>query len=628
MQHTQRVTLSLCLPLSLAATAARAAPSAPPTGRLGPDLYIAIGQGNLPAVKALLAQGADPEARNLLQMRPMIIAAGSGQVEAVKLLLEAGAKVDGETPYGSALTFAEMGPNPEVTRFLLEKGADVNARRPDGITVLMLAARNGHTAIARELLSRKADLNARDNDGATALMYAARDGRTETARFLLDQGAPVDGVDSQGRTALMGAAVNGHADTVRMLLERGARVNARDKQGRTALLIAAAYGDHPEVIRALLDGGADRQLTDSRHRTALALATARRHTASAALLGEASAAASVENSGAASRKTRAAIVASLSALQRSNSLFLKRTGCASCHHQGLGVMVTGLAQDRGFAVDKALVKAQIERIQSSFDEQKPLLVKAVKQPEEMKNVPLAEIGDVPPSFGYLLAGLDSHHQPANEATSAAALVLGRMQMPDGHWQFGFHRVPIQSSYVTITALAVRALRAYAPKANAAEVAQRIEQAKAWLLSTPVTNTEDKALRLLGLKWAGASAAERQKATAELLADQQPDGGWTELPDLQCDAYATGQALVALNQAGDLPTSDPAYRRGTQFLLRTQDEDGSWFVNKRAIPANNYFDAGFPHGASQYISHGATCWATMALLLTKDRHTGGQQTAAR
>ena len=49
------------------------------------------------------------------------------------------------------------------------------------------------------------------------------------------------------------------------------------------------------------------------------------------------------------------------------------------------------------------------------------------------------------------------------------------------------------------------------------------------------------------------------------------------------------------------------------MLRTQDEDGSWFVNKRAIPANNYFNAGFPHGESQYASFNGTCWATMALL---------------
>jgi hypothetical protein len=39
------------------------------------------------------------------------------------------------------------------------------------------------------------------------------------------------------------------------------------------------------------------------------------------------------------------------------------------------------------------------------------------------------------------------------------------------------------------------------------------------------------------------------------------------------------------------------------------------VNKRAFPANNYFDAGFPHGESQYASFNGTCWATMALLET-------------
>lgn len=255
-------------------------------------------------------------------------------------------------------------------------------------------------------------------------------------------------------------------------------------------------------------------------------------------------------------------------------------------------------------------------------------MKAVKNPPEMKNIPLAEIGDVTPAYGYLLAGLSAHHRPANEATSAAALVLGRMQLPDGHWQFGFARVPIQSSYVTMTALAVRALQSYAPKARAAEVAQHIRKAREWLLTVPAATTEDQASRLMGLKWAGASAAERAPAAAALLSAQRPDGGWTELPSLQSDAYATGQALYALAQAGALPVTDPAYRRGVQFLLRTQEEDGSWFVSKRAIPANNYFDASFPYGQSQYASFNATCWATLALMQNLDRSRAAPERAAR
>ncbi len=65
----------------------------------------------------------------------------------------------------------------------------------------------------------------------------------------------------------------------------------------------------------------------------------------------------------------------------------------------------------------------------------------------------------------------------------------------------------------------------------------------------------------------------------------------------------------------MPVTDAAYRRGVSYLLRTQDEDGTGFVTKRAIPANNYFDAGFPHGESQYASFNGTCWATMALMET-------------
>jgi hypothetical protein len=84
--------------------------------------------------------------------------------------------------------------------------------------------------------------------------------------------------------------------------------------------------------------------------------------------------------------------------------------------------------------------------------------------------------------------------------------------------------------------------------------------------------------------------------------------------MQSDAYATGQALYALNESG-MPVSDPVYQRGVKYLLRTQDRDGTWFVNKRAIPANNYLDAGFPHGESQCASFNGTCWAMMALLET-------------
>ena len=81
-----------------------------------------------------------------------------------------------------------------------------------------------------------------------------------------------------------------------------------------------------------------------------------------------------------------------------------------------------------------------------------------------------------------------------------------------------------------------------------------------------------------------------------------------------DAYATGQALYALHAANVNP-GDRIYRKGTDYLLRTQLEDGTWLVQTRAFGFQPYFETGFPHGRSQFISTVATSWAAIALTYT-------------
>jgi hypothetical protein len=355
----------------------------------------------------------------------------------------------------------------------------------------------------------------------------------------------------------------------------------------------------------LLDGGADIRATDAKNRTALALATTRGRTRTAQVLRERGAEPIPTVEAAAPRTPRAAIQTSLPLLQRSMRVFLQNTGCVSCHQEGLGRIATGVARQRGLAIDKGVAQAQFQRISEMLGGLRPLHLKALKDPNVMKTVPLIEIQEVTPVYTFVLAGLFSHGKPANEAISAA---------------------PMQSSYFTYTALAVQAIQAYAPKG--AERADRLRRAREWLLTTPTETSEDRTFRLLGLKWADARLDQRRKAIDELRAEQRPDGGWPQLPSLQSDAYATGQALYALHVAGGMPVTDPVYQRGVAFLLRTQEEDGSWFVNKRAIPANNYFSAAFPHGESQYASFNATCWATMALLQTVDAPRPASQRAAR
>ena len=78
----------------------------------------------------------------------------------------------------------------------------------------------------------------------------------------------------------------------------------------------------------------------------------------------------------------------------------------------------------------------------------------------------------------------------------------------------------------------------------------------------------------------------------------------------------GETLYALHVSGSVPTGDPAYQKGVRWLLRNQLADGSWFVPTRAIPVQPHtFESGFPHGWNQFVSDGASSWASMALLFT-------------
>lgn len=580
-------------------------PPVPATGKLGQDLFLAVDHRDVATVQALLTRGADPNARNGLEFTPLYMAAASYQPDVVKALLEGHADPAAESPYGAPITFAAATGNTEAVRALEAKGVDVNVPRVDGISPLMMAANAGNPECVAELLANKAKVNARNLHNASALMYAARAGHVEVGRMLIKAGAKVDTADVDKRTPLMAAAMNGRSDFVKLLLENGAKVNARDASGRTALLLAASYGDSPDVVRALVAAGANRQAVDVKGRTAAVLASTRGYEGTATLLG-----AKVDPT---MRSPRTAVVRGLRLLEKSMTAFNEGAACISCHQEGLGRMTTGEARMRGFPANSALAKVQTERIRGALGALRPLHEQALKSPEAMKQVPLIEINEVNPSSCWLLAGMAAQGDAPTQATAAAAMVLARQQTPEGCWTFSLPRIPMQSSVHAFTALAVRSLRTYGPKARSAEIADRIAKAKAFLLKAPTKTSDDLAFRLLGLKWAGTAAEERKQAMMELAGAQNADGGWSQMPGMPSDAYATGQALYALTTAGGLATSEPAYNKGAGFLLRTQDDDGSWFVNKRAIPANNYFDAKFPHGESQYASFNATCWATMALL---------------
>jgi hypothetical protein len=276
----------------------------------------------------------------------------------------------------------------------------------------------------------------------------------------------------------------------------------------------------------------------------------------------------------------------------------------SCHQQSRPALALAAARDRGFRVDEAMTRRRVEQTLAILRKREKLL-NGMGTNNSL-------------GVSYLLVGPAADEQPPSGKTEAMVHLLAGRQAKDGRWPTWLsRRAPLEYSAVTATALAMRALKAYAPPGRAGEMTDRIRWAAAWLASVAPQTTEERSFQLLGLAWAEGDPAAIRRGADALLAEQRPDGGWAQFPARASDAYATGQALLALHRAGGLRADAPAYRRGVDFLLGSQYKDGSWLVETRSYPHRRlpHFETGFPHGDSQFISCAGTAWATWALAMT-------------
>jgi len=200
-------------------------------------------------------------------------------------------------------------------------------------------------------------------------------------------------------------------------------------------------------------------------------------------------------------------------------------------------------------------------------------------------------------------------------TAGLIHAIASWQMPDGSWPSLIERPPMEYSTFSHTALSIRALTLYAPEGRRTEIDDKIRRARSWLLTAKPASAEEQAMRIMGWAWSKASPKEIEAAIKPWIALQnKQDGGWSQLPHLDSDPYATGMTLYALFQAG-VSTKSDVYRKGIVFLLRNQYEDGSWFVKSRSFPTQPHFESGYPFGYNQWISSAGACRATLAIIAT-------------
>lgn len=148
--------------------------------------------------------------------------------------------------FGPLLEASRGGHCPTVD-FLLEQGADVNAKTNEGLTPLHFACRIGHASVVDKLLiSPEIDISPVDDQGYTPLMYASWAGFTAIVQRLAtcpekEGHSVVACCTKEGKTALHLAVSGGHTRVVELLLRLKADPEAVSKDF-TSLHIAAKLG--------------------------------------------------------------------------------------------------------------------------------------------------------------------------------------------------------------------------------------------------------------------------------------------------------------------------------------------------------------------------------------------------
>jgi hypothetical protein len=379
-------------------------------------------------------------------------------------------------------------------------------------------------------------------------------------------------------------------------------VNVQDERGYSPLMYAAYSERMPAgIVRMLLAKGADTKVTGE-DETPQTLASKRGDNEVARLLGvpepvrKSGGVVAEAGSAPGERNIPEAVRKALVVLEKQSPNFVKRGGCNSCHNQSLPTAAAALARERGIPAPRTIVSLPNEMVERSAE----------------RNMDMAVVGTN--SVGYEMFGLAANRKPADEYTDSMVHYLKSMQTPQGNWVTTGSRPPLTSDDFLTTAMAIRTLSVYSTAVEKADTEKRLARAAAWLESAKPETTQERAFQLLGLAWAKANPAAIKRAAHELAQTQRSDGGWSQLPTMGSDAYASGEALYALGLGAKMQPESAVYQKGVSYLLRTQAQDGSWHVKTRSLWVQPYFDSGFPYGHDQWISAAGTSWASMALSL--------------
>ena len=159
-------------------------------------LLIATRENDIEAARALIAAGADVNAKDQIADTPFLYAAAEGRLEILRMILATGkANLADTNRYGgNALIPAAHHGHPEVVRELLKTKIAIDHVNRLGWTALLetIILTDGgpvHQEILAQLIAAGADVNLPDAEGASPLTHARRRGYREMVEMLEQAGA-------------------------------------------------------------------------------------------------------------------------------------------------------------------------------------------------------------------------------------------------------------------------------------------------------------------------------------------------------------------------------------------------------------------------------------------------------
>ena len=213
-------------------------------------IHDAARKGDVKKIQALLA--SDPKLigdRDGDGNTPLHIAARYGQLEAAQALVAAGAEVNvknNDAPFLPGNLWDVIGSSNHKDPVTLLQVTGVNtADNKNGYTPLDMAAFSVHyMPMVKFLLDKGADVNAKSAAGATPLFWAVLRQQRDEVQYLVDHGADVNATDAYGDTILDMILHLQYTTMLPIILAKDVDVNALDQGGHRPLTYALQMDDH------------------------------------------------------------------------------------------------------------------------------------------------------------------------------------------------------------------------------------------------------------------------------------------------------------------------------------------------------------------------------------------------